>query len=113
MSILNSLISGVVGAGIATVAKNLIEKQGGVQGLLAQFEQGGLGDTMKSWIGTGENSPISSSQIQQVLGSDTVKNLAEKFGIPTDKLAEQLAEYLPQAVDKLTPNGTVEVSAAA
>ncbi len=106
MGLLDGLIGGAVGAEMVTVVNGLIEKHGGVKGLVAQFQQQGLGPTIQSWVGNGENLPITSEQIHQALGSDTVKQLAAKIGIPPDQLAAKLSEFLPQAVDKMTPTGT-------
>jgi uncharacterized protein YidB (DUF937 family) len=74
---------------------------------LTQFEQQGLGDTVKSWISTGVNLPISTEQIQKVLDNETVTKLAGTLGIPLDQVAAQLAEHLPQLIDKLTPDGQI------
>jgi uncharacterized protein YidB (DUF937 family) len=82
-------------------------ESGGAEGLLNTFKEKGLGEVMSSWIGTGENIPISSEQIQQVLGSDQVQQIAEKLGVSPDDASSGLAEMLPQIVDKLTPDGTL------
>jgi uncharacterized protein YidB (DUF937 family) len=105
MGMFDGILGGVVGAGATTLLNSFIEKQGGLQNVVAQFEKNGLGDTMKSWISQGQNLPITADQIHQALGSDTVKNLAAKMGLPADKLAELLAQHLPQAIDKVTPDG--------
>jgi len=110
MGLLDGLIGGAVGAEMVTVVNGLIEKHGGVEGLVKQFEQQGLGATVRSWVGTGANQPITAEQIHQVLGSDTIKSFAAKFGLSSDDLANKLASVLPQAVDKLTPGGTVPKS---
>jgi uncharacterized protein YidB (DUF937 family) len=60
---------------------------------------------VSSWIGTGQNQSISASQIQSVLGSDVVKQLAAKIGVSPDAMSAKLAEVLPGAIDKLTPDG--------
>ncbi len=106
MGLLDGLIGGAVGAEMVTVVNGLIEKHGGVKGLVAQFQQQGLGPTIQSWVGNGENLPITPEQVHKALGSDTVQQLAAKLGIPPDQLAAKLSEILPQAVDKMTPNGT-------
>jgi uncharacterized protein YidB (DUF937 family) len=78
--------------------------------LVKQFEQQGLGATVRSWVGTGTNESISPDQVHQALGADTIKDLAAKFGLSSDELAKKLSSVLPQAVDHLTPGGTVPKS---
>ncbi|HEY2683901.1 MAG TPA: YidB family protein [Steroidobacteraceae bacterium] len=107
MGLFDGVLGGVVGAEMATVVNGLIEKHGGLQGIVSQLEQQGLGGTARSWIGTGANQPISADQIHQVFGSETVKQLAAKVGLSPDVLAAKLSQVLPQAIDKLTPAGSV------
>jgi uncharacterized protein YidB (DUF937 family) len=107
MGMFDGLLGGVVGAEMATVVNGLIEKHGGVQGILAQLEQQGLGGTARSWISAGANQPITADQIHQAFGSDVVKELAAKVGLSPDVLAAKLSQVLPAAIDKLTPAGIV------
>jgi uncharacterized protein YidB (DUF937 family) len=107
MGMFDGILGGVVGAEMATVVNGLIERHGGVQGIVAQLEQQGLGGTVRSWVGQGSNQPISPDQIHQAFGSDTVKALAAKIGLSPDVLAAKLSQALPQAIDHLTPTGTV------
>jgi uncharacterized protein YidB (DUF937 family) len=79
--------------------------QGGLNAIVAKLQQAGFGDQVKSWIGNGQNLPITADQLQQVLGSDTVKQLAARFNIPVDQLAKVLAHQLPLAVDHASPDG--------
>jgi uncharacterized protein YidB (DUF937 family) len=79
--------------------------QGGLGGLLQQFQRSGMGDVAASWVGTGQNQPISPDQITNVLGSDTISNMAQQLGMGHGDLAGQLSQILPQVVDHLTPNG--------
>jgi uncharacterized protein YidB (DUF937 family) len=78
---------------------------GGLNAIVAKLQQAGLGDQVKSWIGNGQNLPITAEQLQQVLGSDTVKQLAARFNIPIDQLGPVLAQVLPTVVDHASPNG--------
>jgi uncharacterized protein YidB (DUF937 family) len=105
MGLLDGLLGGAVGAEMVTVVNGLIEKHGGIQGIVAQLEQQGLGGTVRSWVGTGANQPITADQIHQAFGSDTVKELAAKLGMTPQDLASKLSQILPQAIDKLTPGG--------
>ncbi|MGC9162845.1 MAG: YidB family protein [Thiomonas sp.] len=83
----------------------LLGSSGGLSGLLEKFQQGGLGDVVQSWVGTGANLPVSAEQIQQVLGSGVLHDMAAKLGVQPAQAADQLAQTLPELVDKLTPNG--------
>jgi uncharacterized protein YidB (DUF937 family) len=107
MGLFDGLLGGAVGAEMATVVGSLIEKHGGVQGIVAQLEQQGLGDTVRSWVGTGPNQPISPDQVHQAFGVDTITAMAAKFGLSPQELATKLSAILPAALDKLTPGGTV------
>ncbi len=80
---------------------------GGLGGLVRLFQEHGLGGIVSSWIGTGENQPISADQIQRVLGSDMVRGIAARAGIVPEEMSGKLAEFLPGIIDRLTPDGTV------
>ena len=79
--------------------------QGGLNAIVAKLQQAGLGDQVKSWIGNGQNLPITADQLHQVLGSDTVKQLAARYNITVDQLSKVLAQQLPAAVDHASPDG--------
>ncbi len=80
-------------------------KMGGLGGLMEKFNQAGLGDQMKSWVGTGANAPVTGDQIGSVLGGDVLGDLASKLGMSQGDAAGSLAQMLPGLIDKLTPNG--------
>jgi len=91
---------------LASSIMQMINNQpGGLSGLVQQFHDKGLGGLVSSWVSTGQNLPISADQIQHVLGSEQVKELAAKAGISPDAAGSHLAQLLPMLVDKLTPNG--------
>jgi uncharacterized protein YidB (DUF937 family) len=79
--------------------------QGGLSAVVAKLEQAGFGQQVRSWIGNGQNLPITADQLKSVLGSDVVRQLAAKYNIPIDQVAEVLAHQLPLAVDKASPDG--------
>ena len=89
---------GAAGAGPGT---------GGLAGLVEQFQRGGLGDVMNSWIGTGQNLPVAPDQLGQVLGGDLLGKLAQHTGMDQGDLLGQLSQLLPQMVDKATPEGRI------
>ena len=107
MGMLDGVLGGVVGGEMATVINGLIQKHGGVQGIVAQLEQQGLGATVRSWVSTGPNQPITPDQVHQAFGADAVKQMAAKAGLSPEDLAAKISQYLPQMVDKLTPGGVV------
>jgi uncharacterized protein YidB (DUF937 family) len=91
----------------SSIMQMISNQPGGLSGLLQQFHDKGLGSLVSSWVSTGQNLPISADQIQHVLGSDQVKELAAKAGIAPDAAGSHLAQLLPFLIDKLTPNGQV------
>jgi uncharacterized protein YidB (DUF937 family) len=78
---------------------------GGLNGLVQQFQAGGLGHLMQSWISTGPNQPASAQQIQQALGGDRLQQIAARVGLDPNVVAQKLSTILPQVVNHLTPNG--------
>jgi uncharacterized protein YidB (DUF937 family) len=80
---------------------------GGLAGLVQQLQAAGLGEQVNSWVGTGQNLPVSPEQLQGALGSGQMSQMAEKMGLSTGDLGAQLAQMLPQAVDHFTPGGQV------
>jgi uncharacterized protein YidB (DUF937 family) len=121
MGLLDSILSAVSrtqnpsGTGEASplvgILNGLLTQSGGLQGLASKFSQSGQGDAFSSWVGMGENQPVSSNQMQKALGSEQVSALAAKMGVDPNQASQFLAEYLPKIVDKLTPAGKVDPAA--
>ncbi len=119
MGLLDSILGAVSGktdssggaAQLIGVLGGLLAQSGGLQGLANKFAQSGQGNAFQSWVGMGENQPVSSGQVQNALGSEQVKALAAKMGIDPAQASSFLAEYLPKIVDKLTPEGKVDPAA--
>ena len=107
MGLLDGLIGGVVGAGMTTVVNQILEQHGGLQGVVKEFERNGFGPTVQSWIGTGPNQAIAPDAINRVLGGDLLQQLAAKTGLSVQDLTQKLSQVLPDAVDKLTPDGVL------
>jgi uncharacterized protein YidB (DUF937 family) len=82
--------------GMAQVAMEMFNQHGGLSGVLDKFKAGGLAEQAASWVGKGNNLPISA-----------IADMAAKFGISPETLSEQIAEHLPTVVDKMTPDGEV------
>ena len=101
---------------LLNVVVSLLAKSGqggGLAGLVQQFEQGGLGHVIGSWIGTGQNLPISADQLGSVLGSEQVQQIAQQLGLSSDEVLGQLSHLLPQVVDKMTPDGQLPADGGA
>lgn len=110
LGIVGGLIGGQGGNqnALVSAALEFINNQpGGLNGLIEKFNAGGAGGIIGSWIGTGENQPISPETLQNVLGSDTIGALAQKVGIDPQQASGILAQVLPHVVNGATPNGEV------
>ena len=107
MGMLDGLLGGIVGAGMVSVVSGILEQHGGLQGVVGQFERNGLGPTVKSWVGTGPNQSISPEDVHKALGPELLQQLAAKSGLSVQDLAQKLSQVLPQAVDKMTPDGAI------
>jgi uncharacterized protein YidB (DUF937 family) len=92
-------------AALSMLANN--GQTGGLSGLVERFQEAGLGNTVSSWIGTGQNVPITGAQVQQALGEGQLQQISEESGLPQNEAADSLSEILPNLVDKLTPAGHI------
>jgi uncharacterized protein YidB (DUF937 family) len=99
------------GAGVGAVLLQqlvaMLSKPGALADLTSKLQSAGLGNILQSWIGTGQNLPISADQLRQVLGAGTVADLASKAGIGEAETTGVLASLLPQVIDKISPGGKV------
>lgn len=78
---------------------------GGLAGLAQRFSHAGLGDVLDSWIGRGENAPVTGPQLEAVLGSDFISGLAARLGVDGPVAAALVAQWLPRLIDAFTPTG--------
>lgn len=117
MGLFDSILGSVLGGGdktqiLTSLASSLIADHSsgqGLGGLMQQFESAGLGHLMQSWVGSGQNLPISAEQIQQVLGNQFVQQFAQQHGIDLSTASATIARVLPELVNQVTPNGQVPV----
>jgi uncharacterized protein YidB (DUF937 family) len=99
---LGGLLGGLLGGGAAGGALS-----GGLNDLLRQFQQNGQGDKAESWINRGPNKPVSPPELEQALGEERIAWLMQETGLPREQLLAGLSRELPQAVDRLTPEGRI------
>jgi uncharacterized protein YidB (DUF937 family) len=78
---------------------------GGLQKMLSGFQGKGLSQQADSWVGTGENEAVSGQQVREVVGDDSVGEIAQQLGVSNDQAADALAEVLPKVVDHASPGG--------
>jgi len=107
MGLFDGVLGGVVGAEMATVVNGLIERHGGVQGMVSQLRTNGFGPTVNSWVNEGPNAPIAPHEVHRAFGDQTMNELAAESGMSTEELAQKLSQILPHAVNALTPEGSV------
>ncbi|MBL4918250.1 YidB family protein [Szabonella alba] len=134
MSLLNNLVSALTGGsgnagGMGQIAQIAMQnpqlmqvaasmlsagnKHGGLAGMLAKFQQAGMGEVAQSWVGSGANQPVAPSQIEQVFGTAGMDRIAAKAGVARDDAPGLLAQILPVLVDQMTPKGAAPQQAPA
>jgi len=117
-SLLGSVMGGNAGAGpggnagaqqspMMLMALQLLQQNGGIQGLLAKFQQAGYADQVQSWISTGQNMPISADALAKALGHGQLSSAAQDLGVDSSEAAGGLAAMLPHVIDQLTPQGSI------
>src|SRR5215467_12110769 len=96
-------------AGALTMILNYINSPevGGIAGLQKMFQEKGLGSIIGSWIGTGQNLPISADQLKNVLEGGALQSMAAKSGMDMSQLTGIFSQLMPHAVDQMTPNGQI------
>ena len=97
---------------LLTVAMGMLQKSGGLEGILAKFRAQGHGKAVDSWVGTGENHEISGDQVKAVLGESTVSEVAKQLGTSHEEASGSLAALLPELINSLTPNGQIPANSS-
>ncbi len=105
-SVISDALSGKP-VNLMSIAEDVFQNAGGLDGVLAQLNDSGLGKQVASWIGTGDNIPITADQIRSALSSEQVQGLAAKLGVDISAVPELLAKHLPETVDQASPGGTL------
>jgi uncharacterized protein YidB (DUF937 family) len=111
MGLLDAVV-GAMGSGgqggqpdLMKIVMSLVQQAGGIEGLMAKLQQGGLAEAAASWVSTGPNQAVSPAQLEGALGGDLLGTLAQQFGMGPGDLAGQLSQMLPKAIDTLSPGG--------
>ncbi len=119
MGILDSVLGGLMGGGgtgspMGSVLGSLLggggagtQQQSGIAGLVQRFTQAGHGDVANSWVGQGANQPADPGMLQRVFGQQQINQWSQQTGMPQNDLLSQLSQFLPHAVDQMTPQGQV------
>ena len=94
---------------LMSIGMQIFQNAGGLDGIVSQLNEAGLGEQVASWIGTGSNLPVSADQIASALSSGQIEQLASSFGVDVGNLPGLLAQYLPKAIDGATPEGQLPV----
>ncbi|MCM2393179.1 YidB family protein [Streptomyces sp. CWNU-1] len=103
----------ILGSLLSTLGNKSTSASGGgnaLSGLIDILAKSGITDQAKSWVGTGENKPVSGAQIAQAIPDDTLQKVAKESGVTPQQAADEIAQSLPQAVDRLTPAGQLPQS---
>jgi uncharacterized protein YidB (DUF937 family) len=103
----NALPGGMDPQMLIALVSSVLASSGGLQGLLAKLQAGGLGDAVQSWVGTGANQPVSGDQLDSALGPDLMGMITSQIGGSREQASGTLADLLPGLIDQLTPQGRV------
>jgi uncharacterized protein YidB (DUF937 family) len=89
------------------LALSMLQQNGGLGGILGKFRESGLSHEADSWVSTGENMSISADQLQNVFGASTISELASRLGVSEQQAGAEMAQVLPEVINRLTPEGRV------
>jgi uncharacterized protein YidB (DUF937 family) len=111
---LGAIFSGLAGGSgggtgniLLQLGLSMLQQNGGLEGVLGKFRQAGMGAQADSWVSTGQNMNISPDQLQEVLGSGALSDIAAKLGVSQDQAGSAMSQVLPELIDQLTPQGQI------
>jgi uncharacterized protein YidB (DUF937 family) len=111
MGLFDSLARQALGGALGNPAEmlaGLLQEAGGLQGLQQRFQDAGYGELFASWVSVEGNTGVQPGQLQQALGEEALRQLAGRLGFQPQMLLPLLSQFLPQVIDKLTPNGVID-----
>jgi len=94
-------------AAVIAIVLQLLQRNGGLGGLLQRMQQAGAGTHGQSWVGTGQNMPISPDMLSQIFGRGQIDDVARELGVSHDEAASTVAQALPDVVNHMTPSGAI------
>jgi uncharacterized protein YidB (DUF937 family) len=100
-------LGGIGTAAIIGLVLQLLQRNGGIGGLLQRMQQAGAGPHGHSWVGTGQNMPISPDMLSQIFGQGQIDDIASQLGVSHEEAASTVAQALPEVVDRMTPGGSI------
>ena len=92
--------------GVASMQK-LFTSNGGLEGMTSKLTQSGLGKQVESWIGKGQNQPVSGKQVQQAMDPKDVHQVAKNAGMSDEEACDHIAKAMPEMVNQATPQGQI------
>lgn len=115
---LSAILSGLTGSGggaggggmgnvLLQLGLSMIQKNGGLGGVLGKFRESGMGAQADSWVGTGQNMNIAPNQLEQIFGSGAFSDIASKLGMSQEQAGSAMSQVLPELINQLTPQGQV------
>ena len=110
---LGGLLKGALGQAEAAALPGLLSAilsktdLGSLSGVVAKLQEGGLGAQVQSWLGNGSNLPVSPDQLRGALDNEQIQQIARQLGLPVDAAMKVLAQHLPTAVDRASPDGVI------
>jgi len=100
-------LGGIGTAAIIGIVLQLLQRNGGLGGLLQRMQQTGAGPQGQSWVGTGQNMPISPDMLSQIFGQGQMDDIARQRGVSHEEAATTVAQALPDVIDRMTPAGSI------
>jgi uncharacterized protein YidB (DUF937 family) len=112
---LDSIVGGLTGGGgqgggggglgaLVPVLGGLLAS-GGLQKILGGLKAQGLSQQADSWVGTGQNEPVSGADMEKAVGKEKIQEVANQLGVSESEAADVVAKAVPEVVDKVSPDG--------
>jgi uncharacterized protein YidB (DUF937 family) len=99
--------AGIGGSLLLQLALMMLQRNGGLDGVLGKFRQAGMGAQADSWVSNGQNMNLSPDQLQEVFGSGSINDIASQLGMSQSQTGSAMSQMLPELINQLTPQGQV------